>query len=385
VIPNRVIVAGAGPAGLLAATVLVRNGVPVVVVEAGPGPSPAGRSSTLMPSTLGILDGIGLTDRLLDIALVGRSIQYRKAGGAVIADLDLDVLTHDTRFPYLVQCEQATVCALLWEKLESEELAELLPGHRVVGVTNDAYGVVVNVETADGPAEVAGTYAIAADGTDSVVRGLVEIGFDDPGEEGRFVIVSTTFDLREVVPDLAYVTYVADRGSWVAVERTAERWRVTIPLSAEVPDDEATSDAYVGAALAALFGHDQPIPVDEALLFRAQHRIASTFRRGRVLLAGNAAHETGPIGALGLNLGLHDAVSAARRLSAVVQWWDEDEELDWYERYRKKVAEELTEVAWLHTDEAAGTAAVQTAAADSDAAHDLLMRTTMLDSARTSL
>src|ERR1700681_2610511 len=156
---ERVFVAGAGPVGLVAAAALVRRGIPVTVFEGAPALSRESRASTFHPSTLDMLDDLGVADALVATGLVAPRLQYRTRRDGVIAGFDFSGIADVTRHPYRLQSEQHNLTRII----EADR--------RVCGATQDADGVAVTLVAPDGTIEERrGCWLIGADGARSEIR-----------------------------------------------------------------------------------------------------------------------------------------------------------------------------------------------------------------------
>ncbi|MET7399293.1 NAD(P)/FAD-dependent oxidoreductase [Dactylosporangium sp. NPDC005572] len=306
-----VIVAGAGPVGLTAALTLHRAGVPVVVLEAGPQLATESRASTFHPPSLEMLADLGVIEPMLAQGLASPTFQYRARGGGIIAELDLGLLAGDTRYPFRLQLEQSKFTRIA---LPSLPAGTVRFGQAVAlgGVTQDATGVTVRTESGD---EFRGDWLIGADGANSAVRRtLYGASFDGITYPERFLVGSADEDLTTLLPGIAAVNYLFDPAEWLVLLRTPDHWRVLLPTPPDTPD--AAELSRLPARLLGVADPGRPWRVAHTTLYRVHQRIAASFRQGRVLLAGDAAHINNPLGGMGMNSGIHDAVLLARAVAA---------------------------------------------------------------------
>jgi 2-polyprenyl-6-methoxyphenol hydroxylase-like FAD-dependent oxidoreductase len=293
----KVVVVGAGPVGLTAALTLHRLGADVTVLEAGDALATESRASTFHPPSLEMLAGLGVLPALLAQGLVSPRFQYRERGGGIIAELDMSLLADDTPFPFRLQCEQSKLTRLLLPLLPPGTVHF---GQRVERVTQDATGVTVNDA-------FRGDWLIGADGANSAVRrSLFGDAFEGITYPDRFLVGSTDEDLTALLPGIAEVNYLFDPVEWLVVLRTPDHWRVLLPTPPDTPDD--VEKARLPERLLGVADPGRPWRVAHTTLYRVHQRVASSFRVGRVLLAGDAAHINNPLGGMGMNSGIHDAV-----------------------------------------------------------------------------
>jgi 3-(3-hydroxy-phenyl)propionate hydroxylase len=176
---QRIFIAGAGPVGLAAAAALVRRGIPVTVFEAAPQLNRESRASTFHPSTLDMLDDLGLADALVATGLVAPRVQYRTRREGVIASFDFAGIADLTRHPYRLQSEQHNLTRIIDAKLAGDANYRIEFDRRVCGARQDAEGVTVTLATADGRTEERrGRFLIGADGARSEVRKALDIEFE---------------------------------------------------------------------------------------------------------------------------------------------------------------------------------------------------------------
>lgn len=389
-----VVVAGAGPAGLVAALALARAGVGVTVLEAETRFPADGRASTFHPPTLEMLERLGVAGRLVDLGLKAPTFQYRRSvDESLIAEFDLSLLADETRYPYRLQCEQSLLTPLLSEAF-MQAGGELRFGSRVSGITQGDGEVTVRV---GGPNEdeyeLRARWLIGADGAHSVVRRDLGIAFDGKTVPELFLVIETEADLRDLIPGLAYVNYVVDPLRWYVLLRTQAVWRILVPL-------HAGEQAIQGADLASVARQqlDQLAPWARDIVivgqnvYRVHQRVASEFAVDRCLIIGDAAHLNNPLGGMGMNAAIHDAYFVAGMLSEVLAGRAQAEDLTRLLSSRREMfirhVQNLSEGNWerlREPDEArreANARALRAIADDRDAATEYLRKSSLLAAAR---
>ena len=339
---DRVLIAGAGPVGLVTAGVLVKRGVPVTVLEAGSALSTESRASTFHPPTLDMLDHIGAARPLIEQGLIAPTLQYRTRD-EVLATFDFSAIADVTKHPYRLQAEQFKLTRILHDLLRGNSLFEIAFESPITGVTQNGDGVVVTIGSADQQRTLSAPWLIGADGASSAVRKLSAIEFEGFTWPERFLVVSTPFAFDSVIPDLASVTYVADPARWHFFLRVPGMWRIMFPVPQEIDDAVATSDHFIQKQMAGLIPSRRGYEIAHTTLYRVHQRVARAYRRGRVFLAGDAAHVNNPLGGMGMNGGIHDAVNLASRLAEVWHGRTPDASLDGYERQRRSITVEFVQ------------------------------------------
>ncbi|MGH6771774.1 MAG: FAD-dependent oxidoreductase [Xanthobacteraceae bacterium] len=394
---GRVLIAGGGPVGLLCAWLLGRRGIPVRLFDENDRPQTDPRAATTHPATLDLLADDGLADDMARVGLVAPIFQFwDRPTDSLVAEFDHAILKNDTRHPYVVQCEQFKTANLILQRLRTLPDVEVMFGHTVIDVAQDAESASLTVRGPDGTRSHRGAYVIGAEGGRSAVRKQSGISFDGFTWPERFVVFTTPFDFQ-ANRGYCFRSYFADPGAWcncfkVSADGPPGLWRTVFPTDSTTPEAELTADTAAQALMHKFF----PAPYDYEIVHRnlyvTHQRVAATFRKGRVLLAGDSAHVNNPIGGMGLNGGLQDAANLTDKLTRILLDGAPERLLDIYDRQRRTVAVEFVqeqsiankkrleandpEVRRKNLDDLRATAA------DPERARQFLLRTAMIASQR---
>lgn len=352
-----VIVVGAGPVGLITALGFARAGVPVTVLETQTsGVTPEWRGSTMHPPTLEYLAELGLAEPVVAGAVRVSRVQFRDLEHDAVVTFDYGALAGLTPFPCRLQFEQYKLLRLLRARAEASPLVELRYDRQVVALSADGDGAVVTAESAAGRRErERARWVVGADGARSAVRKLTGIGFPGDTYPGQSLVAATAFPFENAIDDLAAVCYWTGPDGRLSLIRTPDVWRMAV----SVPDDPgaAPPEGTYGtehphpaltAALARLPGTAASAgqQLEQHQFYRSHQRVAGSFRAGRALLAGDAAHLTSTTGGMGLNSGVHDAFDLVARLAPPLAAGDQaaqDRAADGYAQTRRAVAIETVQ------------------------------------------
>ncbi len=343
--PLPIVIAGAGPTGLMCALALSQQGIPVIVLEAERTLARDLRAGSFHPVTLDMMEPFGITEQMERDGIRVRHWQIRDRTGELVAQFDLGLLAGETRHPYRLHLEQHRLTPIQLDLIRQQGRAEVQFGCAVTAVEGRDDRVLVHISGDDGPATIEAAWVIGADGGRSSVRKSLGIEFEGFTWPEQFLVVSTPYDFAQ--HGFAMNVYVADPVEWVALFKMPDAgppglWRIVFPTPDR--DDAATlSPENVERKMQGFIERRAPYDVRYKSVYRVHQRVCKTFRSGRVLLAGDAAHVNNPLGAFGLNSGIHDAINLADKLGRVWRGEADDALLDLYVRQRRIAAVEQVE------------------------------------------
>ena len=332
-----VVVVGGGPVGLWLACELALAKVKVLVLERRTERVTQSRALTIHSRTLEVFALRGIAERFLS---QGRPNPVFFFGGL---DTLLDFSTLESRFPFTLFLPQATTERLIEERA-LELGVDIRRGHLVEQVEQNAESVIIRGRTGETPFVFAARYAAGADGARSMVRHALAIDF--VGHPARHTMTLADVAL-DAPPEKPVLTLVNEAGGLVLAPRgdgVHHRIGVIDASSPYSASSEPVSLAEVAACAARIFGGDLR-PRDPVWMsrFTDESRLAECYRKGRIFLAGDAAHINPPMGGQGMNVGIQDAMNLGWKLASVIHGTASDEILDSYQSERRPIGEALQE------------------------------------------
>lgn len=341
-----VAIIGAGPVGLTTALGLARRGVPCVVYESLETIAREQRGAAFHPPTLEMLHELGIGKPLMQMGLRIPVWQMRDRVDGVYAEFDLGLLTDVTDFPFRFHLPQHYLSAILLDELRRQPNVEIRFGETLESIKTGEESVRLVFATANGPRETNVPWVVGADGAHSTVRKNAGFSFNGFTWQEKFLVTNVCNPLET----LGYTgtAYVSDPDAWAVVlklydDKRDDLWRVAMPAAPDVEDSLLLEPESVQRRLRETLGSDMSFSLAYSGTYRVHQRVADTFIKGRVLLAGDAAHINNPIGGFGLNGGVHDACNLAPKLADVWHGRAGSEALDLYSRQRRTVALEVVQ------------------------------------------
>jgi 3-(3-hydroxy-phenyl)propionate hydroxylase len=381
-----VTIVGAGPVGLATALSLAHQGIPVQVIEQEPALTMDQRAGSYHPPTLEMLAPFGVTDEMHKhgIKVPHWQIRDRKAG--VIVEWDLSLIGDLTPYPYRFHLEQHRLTPILFEKLQAFSHAMVYFSTQLLEATQ--HGDSVSVKTTGEHFET--PWLIGCDGGRSTVRKLIDTEFEGFTWPERFIVISTHADFRQ--HGFTSNAYVADPREWAAVFHMPGLWRMAFPVHPDEDEAEVLAPEAVEARMQRFVQRPERYDVPYKGIYRVHQRVAKEWRQGRIILAGDAAHLNNPLGAFGLNGGLHDAMLLAEFLGKVCRREAGESLLDLYVRKRRTANIEFVQTQSISNKNMLEEAdpkrrqatfdELRRTAADREAARDFLIRSSMIWSVR---
>jgi 3-(3-hydroxy-phenyl)propionate hydroxylase len=346
---NRVIVIGAGPVGLCLSLALAQAGAEVCLIEmlgADNFLEQISRAGTNHPATLELFERIGLYEKLEPRGIIAPLFHYwDRREHQLIAAFDHAHLKEDTRFPYVLQCERIKVVEEALKLAKAHSNIDVHLSTTFTGFTQTGESVTASVTNPVGEREsVSGAYLVSAEGARSIVRRELGIEFEGFTYPDRTLNIEVAYDFRK--HGYTERNYISDPDEWSNLfhwRGPPDRWRIHFPVEPEAKETALTRAEALQAQLQRFLPTGKPFDIVASNLYVVHQRVAQKFRIGRAILAGDSAHVNSPIGAMGMNSGIHDAFNLAEKLTRILRRESGEGVLDRYERQRRHVALQHTQ------------------------------------------
>ena len=335
----HVVVVGAGPVGVVAAIAAAQKGFKVTLLDSAKEVDHNPRAATTHPSTLEFIDQVGLIDEFIEQGLVARYFQFwDRDTKSRVAQFDHDLLKDETKFPFVVQTEQHKLVLMGLKRLATFPDVSYQFGITVTNLQQGPDQVTLTTEQDGVMGQITADYVIGSDGGKSTIRKLLNIEFEGYTWPERFIVLTSIHDFEKSM-GCCYRNYFAGSSEWANLFKVTGddykgRWRAVFPARTDESDEEALSDASAQKRIVELEEACSLESIVHRNIYNVHQRVAQKFRVGRVMLAGDSSHLNNPIGGLGLNCGIHDAMELVSSLEDIRNGAD-DTRLDLYEKRRK--------------------------------------------------
>ncbi|HUK07638.1 MAG TPA: FAD-dependent oxidoreductase [Stellaceae bacterium] len=338
---HKVIVVGGGPVGLAVAVDLVQQGIPAVLLDEDDTVSTGSRSICWAKRTLEIFDRLGCAERM-----VARGVTWNLGkvfyGEKLLYEFNL-LPEGGHRFPAFINLQQNLAEEIF--VAEAETLAarglDLRWKNRVTGVRPQGDHVEIEIETPDGPYRLRCDYLIAADGVRSTVRRALGLDFKGQVFEDRFLITDVRMHADFPTERRFWFDPTFHSGRSALLHRQADDvWRIDLQLGADADPEREREPERVIPRIRAMLGPERAFEIVWTSVYTFQCRRLDKFRHGRVIFAGDAAHQVSPFGARGGNGGVQDADNLAWKLALVLKGLAPEDLLESYDAERIPAADE---------------------------------------------
>ena len=341
---HRILIVGAGPTGMIMAGQLARLDVPVRLIDRLDDPVTTSRAFTIHARTLELLGTMGLAETFLSKSLKTLSMDYHFPQKAADDVPKLDFSELDSTFPFCLTIDQADTEAILREHIQGLGV-EVEWGTRLTDFAETPSGVEVTLE-AGGRSETAEVdWLVGCDGFYSTVRKQLELPFDGSDYEGTMRMMDVPVEGLDVAEDAIHY-YIAKDHMLLVNKLPGENFRVLISDKNDVAE-QVSADAARAEMQGVVNKHfGDKVTLGQPVwntAFRLARRQVNSYRRGRVFLAGDAAHVNSPAGGQGMNVAMQDAFNLGWKLGMVVRGEGKETLLESYEAERAPVAQQMLE------------------------------------------
>jgi 3-(3-hydroxy-phenyl)propionate hydroxylase len=348
---DPVVISGGGPVAMVLALALYRQGVPFIALEMLHEPFMDQRAASYHPPTVEMLDDLGIADDIIPEGLQSPVYRFHdRVTHDVVAEFDLGDLKDELKFPFVLQYEQYKLVRKIMSLYGDRPDFDVRFSHTVTGFTQYDDHVDVDVEHADGSQEVIrASYLVGCDGGRSAVRRGADIEFVGFTYPEKFIKIGTYFDFMALDDRIAVRNYFSHPGEWCNLFKVNGEppappiWRFVVPMRVDETEEEAKSQEGMQARIKRFFPRDEDYDIAYANVYTVSQCVAKSFNKGRALLAGDSAHLNNPIGGMGLNGGIHDAINLASKLAPIWKGEAGADLLDLYTRQRHKASTEFTQ------------------------------------------
>ncbi|WP_193075984.1 FAD-dependent oxidoreductase [Pseudomonas sp. FME51] len=333
-IGKHVLVVGAGPAGLITALGLARQGARVTVIDKEDDIVRSPRAMVYLPSTIKALDELGLLEDAKAVAAWGYEYNLRFPLSGNIGRLNYRTIEDLTPYAYNLHFGQDVLAEIILKHFLALPDTEIRWSTEFLGFEQSEDSVQVRIGTAQGEQVLEADWLVGCDGAGSEVRKAMGLEFEGFTWNDVFMATNVIYDFDK--HGYAASTMVADPDHWCVIAKISDNfWRIAYGEDASLTEEQRL------ARIHERFQHFLPDPSEpyelvQANSYRVHQRSASSYRLGRAFLAGDAAHATNPIGGMGFTSGIQDAMTLINCLGGVLNNRLPSDALDWYAYERRR-------------------------------------------------
>ena len=341
---HPVVVVGGGPIGLATALDLGRQGIPVVLLDDHEGVGVGSRAICFSKRTLEIADRYGCGAPMLDKGVVWNV-------GKVFHDdrqvYEFNLLPEDGhRNPAFINLQQPYFERFLFEQIVAEQKngapIDIRGKNRVDAMTDQGDHVTLNITTPDGPYTITADWLIACDGASSPLRAMMGLDFDGRVFQDSFLIADIRMTSQNFPTErwFWFEPWFKSGASTLLHKQPDDVWRIDFQIGWDVDRKEELKEDNIRARIDAMLGDDVEYDIVWSSIYTFQCRRMKEFRHGRVIFAGDAAHQVSPFGARGANSGMQDVDNLGWKLGLVLNGTAPETLLDSYHEERSYGADE---------------------------------------------
>jgi 3-(3-hydroxy-phenyl)propionate hydroxylase len=338
-----VLVAGLGPVGAALCALLAREGVSAVAVEKDVDVYPLPRAAHFDHEIMRLFQKLGIAEEMQAASQVAPTYEFRNAAGQILMSYDLIAQGSPSGWSPSYMFHQPSLEVALRRLAAASPLIDLRLGRTLRAFTQDAGGVTATVDGPEGPETVRARWLVGCDGARSPVREALGVGMSDyQFDEPWLVIDALVSDPSRLPAANLQICDPARPTTCLVMSQGRHRWEFML-LPGEQPED-VLDDAVIRELLKP-WNCDDVVEIERKAVYRFHGRVADRWREGRVLLAGDAAHQTPPFAGQGMCSGLRDADNLAWKLAAVIKRDADPALLDSYQTEREPQVRAVIELA----------------------------------------
>src|ERR1700729_762023 len=345
---HPVVVVGAGPVGLSLAIDLAQRGQPVVLLDAADRIGDGSRAICFSKRSLEFWDRLGIGQRMVDKGVVWQ-VGKIFHGDSLLYQFDL-LPEYGHKRPAFINLQQFYAEAYLVDRVEELPDVSLRWRNKVIGPEQPNDHAILSIDTPDGPYRIAASYVVACDGARSSLRQMVGAEFSGQVFEDQFLIADVKMTAAFPTERWFWFDPPFHAGRSALLHKQPDDiWRIDLQLHPDADPAFEKRPENVRPRIARMLGHDK-FEFEWISLYKFQCRRMDKFIHGRVMFAGDAAHQVSPFGARGANSGLEDAENLAWKLDCVLRRRSPETLLESYHCERSAAADENIRESTRSTD-----------------------------------